>query len=254
MPENKSAHYRIAKFLRNKDSLSFNLSSVDALILRTIADYIDMKPNGICFAKQNVLAQECRICKRTLVYHLVKLEKILLIKRTRVWKLNNYVLGDYFNMSDANDALDKNIKCTPCTLLNASDADDQVHNVPMTIDIEKKNKRNRLKAIEQPAFEQFWELYFKKIGRKPCLQKWISQGLESKSQEIINALTIQNETVFKGKELRFIPNPLTYLTQERWNDEIMENSNAEHERVSKFNNRQDSVHSYVSHLKERSRQ
>ena len=143
MTEKKYVHYRIVSFLKSKESLAFELDSIDALILRTIADYIDMKPNGKCFAKQDVLAYECRICKRTLVSHLKQLEEKLLIKKIRVWKLNNYFLGDHFKISNANDAHDNDIKCTPCTLSDATNSDDQVHNLPTTIDIEKKNKRKK---------------------------------------------------------------------------------------------------------------
>jgi len=248
MTKKYSIHYKLVKFLRSKQSLVFNLNATDVLILRCLADYMDMNEEGKCFAFQSTLAFECRYSARRLNTRIKNLCEKTLIRRIRKWKSYTYYLSNTLIESLdklSNDKLKEgqsDIRSTDNT------SSDQVTNCPTTIDIEKKNKRNRLITIEPPGFLQFWELYFKKTGRKPCLQKWISQGLESKNQEIINALTIQNETVFKGKELRFIPNPLTYLTQERWNDEITEVSNAEHQRTSKLNPKQASIESYLTHL------
>jgi hypothetical protein len=67
-------------------------------------------------------------------------------------------------------------------------------------------------------FEVFWNLYSYRIGdKKKCKIKW--ESLEYEIQEkIIVSLPMWNKQ-FDGKH--FKPHPITYLNQERWNDEII---------------------------------
>jgi len=211
-----------------------------------------MTNEGKCFAKQSVIAYECRLCKRTLVLHLKRLEEMKLIRKKRVWKMNHYFMGEYFNSSSAFNASD-NIKVSPYTRSNAAVTHDQVHTVQTTIDKENKKKIEIIKHTEPPGFLQFWELYPKKVERKPCLQKWISQKLEINSEQIISALKVQIELDYKHKEIRFIPNPLTYLSRERWFDEIKEDSNATCQRNSNFTDKQRKQQDYLNHLERSSK-
>ena len=76
----------------------------------------------------------------------------------------------------------------------------------------------------EQKFEKFWEAYPKKIAKKAVLQKW-------KNLKVNDALF---ESIMKGLEAwkrsqqwmkdggQYIPNPTTFLNQERWNDEITE--------------------------------
>jgi hypothetical protein len=82
---------------------------------------------------------------------------------------------------------------------------------------ECKNERNNTNTAKR--FDEFWNIYPKKKGKKPCRDKWKSKQLDKIADTLI-------EDVQKRKEkdsdwLRgFIPNPQTYLNQERWEDEI----------------------------------
>lgn len=70
------------------------------------------------------------------------------------------------------------------------------------------------------AFDRFWEMYPKKTGRKPCQEKWKKLKLDGHIELILGKLSkqIKNDDQWvRG----FIPNPLTYLNQERWDDEVM---------------------------------
>jgi len=67
-------------------------------------------------------------------------------------------------------------------------------------------------------FNKFWEIYPKKTGKKPCLKKWQLRKLDNISDKIISDVQwrISND---KQWENGFIPNPLTYINQDRWEDE-----------------------------------
>lgn len=74
----------------------------------------------------------------------------------------------------------------------------------------------------EQRFEKFWEAYPKKVAKKAVLQKW-------KNLKVNDALF---ESIMKGLESwkqsqqwmknggQYIPNPTTFLNQERWNDEV----------------------------------
>jgi hypothetical protein len=68
-------------------------------------------------------------------------------------------------------------------------------------------------------FEMFWNAYPKKTARKPCQQKWQAKKLDVIAEKIVmdvNARIQYHNPWQQG----FILNPLTYLSQDRWEDEI----------------------------------
>lgn len=69
------------------------------------------------------------------------------------------------------------------------------------------------------CFEKFWELYPVKSGKKVCVQKWRAKNLNSIADKILKKVIEQlaNDDAWRRG---FIPNPLTYINQERWEDEI----------------------------------
>jgi hypothetical protein len=68
-----------------------------------------------------------------------------------------------------------------------------------------------------PSFEDFWNLYDKKQDRPKCEKKWgkIKQAAREKIMEHIELYTRSTP------ELKYRKNPLTYLNNESWNDEII---------------------------------
>ena len=68
-------------------------------------------------------------------------------------------------------------------------------------------------------FEEFWSAYPKKCGKKPCRQKWELHKLDLIADRIIKDVELRkrvHRTWIEG----FVPNPLTYINQERWEDEV----------------------------------
>ena len=81
----------------------------------------------------------------------------------------------------------------------------------------REEKRREEKKREDNTFNEFWNKYPKKVSRKSCLNKW--QKLKETDRETI-LKTIDNFVKYKPFKDYTHPNPLTYLNQERWNDEI----------------------------------
>lgn len=87
-----------------------------------------------------------------------------------------------------------------------------------------KNEENDKKKKRYSAkFERFWKAYPNKTGKKPSWEKW--QKMNSTRppiQVLLTAIETQRQSR-KWKE-GFIPNPLTWISQERWDDEMKINS------------------------------
>lgn len=68
-----------------------------------------------------------------------------------------------------------------------------------------------------PSFEDFWNLYDKKIDKPKCEKKWekINQGAREKILEHL-ALYVR-----ATPERQYRKNPYTYLSSESWNNEII---------------------------------
>ena len=68
-------------------------------------------------------------------------------------------------------------------------------------------------------FEEFWSVYPKKAGKKPCRDKWVKKKLDAIGARIVEDVKLRkqaHEPWLQG----FVPNPLTYINQERWDDEV----------------------------------
>ncbi|MCK5605369.1 hypothetical protein KAR91_25990 [Candidatus Pacearchaeota archaeon] len=88
-------------------------------------------------------------------------------------------------------------------------------------EVEVDNK----KEYKEKSFVQFWELYPKHIARIKVKAKWIKLSTETHNK-IFESLSWQVPWWgSKGSSKEFIPdppNPMTYLNQERWDDERQE--------------------------------
>lgn len=94
--------------------------------------------------------------------------------------------------------------------------------------IKKVNKEEDLKTpcainiapkASSERFDEFWNLYPSKKGKKSCLEKWTKRKLDTIADDIIEKLREQAEHDDSWKR-GYCPNPLTYINQDRWNDEL----------------------------------
>ncbi len=88
------------------------------------------------------------------------------------------------------------------------------------------------KAVARTSnrFAEFWDLYPNKTGKKPCLAKWKARRLDHLADEIIQNVRDRIERDSQWKD-GFIPNPMTYINQDRWSDPVQENTNEKTQRA-----------------------
>lgn len=98
--------------------------------------------------------------------------------------------------------------------MNSPDSDlfDQENNYAINIHDKSENR----KAINTP-FEEFWNLYDKKVGPKDKCEKLWNKLKDSERSKIMETLPLFLNSI---KDKQFIPYPQSYLNQKRWNDEI----------------------------------
>jgi hypothetical protein len=83
---------------------------------------------------------------------------------------------------------------------------------------EEKEKEKEISIVH---FDTFWNLYPKKVAREVCFKKWKSKKLDKIGEKIISHVKTMKETKqWKDSDGMFIPMPLTYINQERWDTEI----------------------------------
>lgn len=78
--------------------------------------------------------------------------------------------------------------------------------------------------ILENRFEKFWEAYPKKVGKKVAKKVWLKlKPTEDMLNVMLKAINIcKFSRQWQSDEGRYIPNPATWLNQERWKDEILE--------------------------------
>jgi len=87
------------------------------------------------------------------------------------------------------------------------------------------NKNGRMQEPKKETtnsckrFEEFWQAYPTKKGKKPCKEIWRRKKLDSMADTLIQDVQNRQQQDKKWKD-GFIPNPQTYLNQERWEDEV----------------------------------
>jgi hypothetical protein len=77
--------------------------------------------------------------------------------------------------------------------------------------------------IKKNYFEQFWNLYDKKVERKSCFNKFMKLDLKV-IEKIINVVPFY---VKSTPDLKYRKNPETWINGECWNDEIKETDKKE---------------------------
>lgn len=73
----------------------------------------------------------------------------------------------------------------------------------------------------ETLFRRWWKLYDKMVGRKDCEKKW--SKLKRNEQEA--CVRVAPAYVASTPDKQFRKNPLSYLNQKAWNDEIIPRNN-----------------------------
>lgn len=84
--------------------------------------------------------------------------------------------------------------------------------------------------IHTAGFEQWWEMYDKKCGKSDCLKKWQKLSFEER-QECLKATPAY---VASTPDKQFRKNPLSFLNQKAWQDEIIIRDTSEQQRSQRL--------------------
>jgi len=87
------------------------------------------------------------------------------------------------------------------------------------IKVDKKKKEDIAELILYPSFNDFWELYQKPITKGKCETKW--KKIKQADRELI--MQSLPDYIHSTPDKQYRKNPLTYLNNESWNDEIITN-------------------------------
>ncbi len=88
---------------------------------------------------------------------------------------------------------------------------------------EKELKKELKKELELKSFDKFWTLYDKKVNRDKCFNKW-----KKIKTDIHDSIFDHTDKYIKSTpDKKFRKNPLTYLNNECWNDEIVDYNQTE---------------------------
>ncbi len=160
----------------------------------------------------------------------------------RHWRLNNYLQKDrtkptiyqkelsqlsvddnnvYTLYTDCIHSIDKNSidKISIVNNIYSAENDTKNRTVDTTVNTKKNNKVEILKQKEK-WFEEFWNSYPRKDNRKKAEEKFNKICSNQKTfEKIMNSLEFQKQNVF-SKEKKYIPHAITWLNQERYNDEF----------------------------------
>jgi len=70
-------------------------------------------------------------------------------------------------------------------------------------------------------FSMFWAAYPKKVGKGAAEKAWMRAKINGHAADVISAVDRQRQSEQWQKENgQFIPNPATWITQRRWEDEL----------------------------------
>ncbi len=85
----------------------------------------------------------------------------------------------------------------------------------------KKVKNEKNEKNEDILFDEFWEIYPKKVDKKPTATKWKSLKI---TEEVFTQIQKHLSMAYAQTEKQFIPSPKVYLNNEKWTDEVITNN------------------------------
>jgi hypothetical protein len=88
---------------------------------------------------------------------------------------------------------------------------------PQVTHIKRLSKRDLPNKDHLERFDEFWQVYPKRVGRKAAATKWRTAVQTATPDEIIEAAKRYRDNPKRDPD--FTANPETWLNQERWLDE-----------------------------------
>lgn len=145
------------------------------------------------------------------------------------------IINDYQSNKEANSrggkksALNRKQKLTDNSTSSALQLTN--NHEPLTINQEPETNKEETQTNNQltndlldseshslKQFEEFWSMYPRKIGKEAARKEWLKQKPDLET--VKNSLSWQKSCKdWKNEDGRFIPHPVKYLSEQRWEDE-----------------------------------
>ena len=79
----------------------------------------------------------------------------------------------------------------------------------------QEKEKEKEKEEEKISFDFFWQAYPRKEGKPKAKEKW-----DKLSKEVQETILKTLPDFLNGKEVKFVPMPVTYFNNKRWDDEL----------------------------------
>lgn len=183
-----------------------NLSWNDLIVYATIFSFTNGTDDHCYHGSASYLGEWCWLQRRQIMNILKSLEeRWLIIRKER--NVNGVKFVDYFTGC-------ANIAQGDMQNLHEGGYANIAHHNNRAVKKEKEDN------INNGLFEEFWKLYPKKRKKSEARKKF----MRIKDEEIEKIMSWLNRYLDywrkKGTEMQYIPDPTTWINQERWNDEI----------------------------------
>lgn len=98
---------------------------------------------------------------------------------------------------------------------------EQEEEIEVEVEEEKEKEKPSANIYTSDRFNQFWQIYPKKVGKKAALTAWKRANITDEIfQKILDVIDKQkNSEQWQKNNGQFIPNPATWINQGRWDDE-----------------------------------
>ena len=192
-------------------------NSGQKLVLLLLANHSNGH-TGQCNPSQTLLSKECCMGLSTLRRHLIDLEQAGFIEVVHKYadnmkRPNQYVL----NIDSQNRRIDH-----PNWMDPPSKSDGPLPpNRMIEPGIKNSNLTNTVVGQGNPLFDTFWKAYPKKTNKEFAKRVFAKLRVDQPLlDKILHSLSIQVRTIWKDKDVQYIPHPSTWLNGKRWEDEI----------------------------------
>jgi hypothetical protein len=212
-----------------------NMPPPEKLILLSLADQAN--DDGIAWPSVKSITKKTGMSERTVFRHLSDLEKLGHIHREqRIGSSTVYHIHPCQNdtpvkMTPLSPVTPTPVNLTPTPATHDTPPLSPVTPTPATVGRQKhqepsiETKRNQIEPpIGSTVFDEFWAAYPKKTGKGAALKVWCRmKDHRNVLGLILEALRWQLASEQWTKDGgQYVPNPSTYLNQERWLDEPIE--------------------------------
>lgn len=107
-------------------------------------------------------------------------------------------------------------------LANPEKSESKANHKPLTINQEPLTNNKEITSLKNDGFDHWWKSYPKKVAKPAGLKAFKSKTKnmgEDSFMKFVDLISSDSANRYLQTEKQFIPNPATYLNEERYNDE-----------------------------------